>query len=236
MVAPYVIPPASTQLLLCIAADWDSPAGELQCFTHSADGNWQPDGQPRPVMLGRSGLAWGRGLHPLMAGTGKQEGDGRAPAGVFAITALFGYAPADAPLPRAARLPYHPARPGLKCVDDPASGHYNCIVDAAGVPGDWASCEDMLRDDRRYELGAVVAHNMHPPLPGAARASSCTCGRRQRRPLQGAPRWRWPTCRRSPGGWTPPGRRCWCSCPNPNTPATSRRGGCPGGDTGRPRR
>ncbi len=167
MVAPYVIPPASTQLLLCIAADWDSPAGELQCFTRSADGNWQPDGQPLPVMLGRSGLAWGRGLHPLMAGTAKQEGDGRAPAGVFAITALFGYAPADAPLPRAARLPYHPARPGLKCVDDPASGHYNCIVDAAGVPGDWASCEDMLRDDRRYELGAVVAHNMDPPLPGA---------------------------------------------------------------------
>ncbi len=25
----------------------------------------------------------------------------------------------------------------------------------------------MLRDDRRYELGAVVAHNMNPPLPGA---------------------------------------------------------------------
>lgn len=167
MVAPYVIPPASTQLLLCIASDWDSPAGELQCFTRNADGNWQPDGQPLPVMLGRSGLAWGRGLHPLMAGTAKQEGDGRAPAGVFAITALFGYAPADAPLPRAARLPYHPARPGLKCVDDPASGHYNCIVDAAGVPGDWASCEDMLRDDRRYELGAVVAHNMNPPVPGA---------------------------------------------------------------------
>ena len=67
MVAPYVIPPASTQLLLCIAADWDSPAGELQCFTRSADGNWQPDSQPLPVMLGRSGLAWGRGLHPLMA-------------------------------------------------------------------------------------------------------------------------------------------------------------------------
>jgi L,D-peptidoglycan transpeptidase YkuD (ErfK/YbiS/YcfS/YnhG family) len=162
-----VIPPASTQLLLCIAADWDSPAGELQCFTRSADGNWQPASAPLPVMLGRSGLAWGRGLHPLMAGTAKQEGDGRAPAGVFAITALFGYAPADAPLPRAARLPYHPARPGLKCVDDPASGHYNCIVDAAGVPGDWASCEDMLRDDRRYELGAVVAHNMNPPVPGA---------------------------------------------------------------------
>jgi L,D-peptidoglycan transpeptidase YkuD (ErfK/YbiS/YcfS/YnhG family) len=167
MVAPYVIPPASTQLLLCIAADWDSPAGELQCFTRSADGNWQPTSAPLPVMLGRSGLAWGRGLHPLMAGTAKQEGDGRAPAGVFAITALFGYAPADAPLPRAVRLPYHPARPGLKCVDDPASGHYNCIVDAAGVPGDWASCEDMLRDDRRYELGAVVAHNMNPPVPGA---------------------------------------------------------------------
>lgn len=167
MVAPFVIPPASTQLLLCIAADWDSSAGELQCFTRNADGNWQPAFAPLPVMLGRSGLAWGHGLHPLMAGTAKQEGDGRAPAGVFAITALFGYAPADAPLPRAARLPYHPARPGLKCVDDPKSGHYNCIVDAAGVPSDWASCEDMLRDDRRYELGAVVAHNTQRRLPGA---------------------------------------------------------------------
>ena len=85
MVAPFVIPAASTQLLLCIAADWDSPAGELQCFTRNADGGWQPASAPLPVMLGRKGLAWGRGLHPLMAGTAKQEGDGRAPAGVFVL-------------------------------------------------------------------------------------------------------------------------------------------------------
>lgn len=166
MAAPFVIPAASTQLLLCLAPDWDSPGGVLLRAEREAAGGWRHVGAPLPVMLGQRGLAWGEGLHPVMAGRMKCEGDRRAPAGVFAITALFGYAPADAPLPRAARLPYHPARPGLKCVDDPASAHYNCIVDVAGVPCDWASSEDMLRDDLRYELGAVVAHNARR-LPGA---------------------------------------------------------------------
>lgn len=167
MAAPFVIPAASTQLLLCLAPDWDAPGGVLQRAERSADGRWQPVGAPLPVMLGQRGLAWGDGLHPVMTGRMKCEGDRRAPAGVFSITALFGYAAADAPLPAAVRLPYHPARPGLKCVDDPASRHYNCIVDVADVPGDWTSCEDMLRDDRRYELGAVVAHNTQRRLPGA---------------------------------------------------------------------
>ncbi len=167
MAASSVIPAASTQLLLCLAPDWDSPGGVLLRAERDAAGGWRPVSTPLPVMLGQRGLAWGQGLHPAMAGRTKREGDGRAPAGVFAITALFGDAPADAPLPAAFRLPYHPARRGLKCVDDPASTHYNCIVDAASVPDDWASCEDMLRDDRRYELGAVVAHNTNPPVPGA---------------------------------------------------------------------
>lgn len=162
-----VIPASSTQLLLCLSPDWDAPAGHLQRFERNAGEDWQAVGSPIPVTLGRSGMAWGRGVHPPVDDRGKCEGDGRAPAGVFAITGLFGYAAAGDGWTTDLRLPYFAARPGLKCVDDPASAHYNCLVDQAAVTADWASCEDMLRQDRRYEVGAVVAHNTTPPLPGA---------------------------------------------------------------------
>ncbi len=122
------------------------------------------------MSLGRSGLAWGRGLHPPVGGAGreKREGDGRAPAGIFAITALFGYAAADSPFARVARLPYLCATPDLKAIDDPASAHYNRIVDQSAVAHpDWVSCEDMRRCDQRYAIGAVVAHNSDQPVPGA---------------------------------------------------------------------
>lgn len=163
------IPPACRQLLLVVAADWASTAGELRRFARdSADAAWRHVGAGIAVSLGRHGLAWGRGLHPACAGRDKREGDGRAPAGVFAISALFGYAAADSELARAARLPYLAAHRDLLCVDDPASRHYNQIVDrTAPAAVDWASAEEMRRADARYELGAVIGHNCAPVRAGA---------------------------------------------------------------------
>lgn len=160
---------ASRQLLVVVAAHWESSTGRLWRFARTgADMPWQSVGEALAVSLGRAGLAWGRGLHPPAAGGGprKREGDGRSPAGVFAITALFG--DADSPLARVAKLPYLTASAALKAVDDPASAHYNRIVDLSSVAQpDWTSCEEMLRADGRYAIGAVVAHNADPPLPGA---------------------------------------------------------------------
>ena len=162
---------ASRQLLVVVAPHWESTVGRLQRFARGHDdAAWQAVGPALAVSLGRSGLAWGRGLHPPPGGArpGKREGDGRSPAGVFAITALFGEDGPDGPLARAARLPYLAATAGLKAIDDPASRYYNRIVDRSAVARpDWASCEDMLRDDGQYAVGAVVAHNAEPPLPGA---------------------------------------------------------------------
>ena len=159
--------PASRQLLLCLAADWQATRGRLQRFERLPDGGWAAVGSVLPVTLGRAGLAWGRGLHPALPGRTKREGDGRSPAGAFAITAVFGYAAADSPLALAAKLPYLGATRDLKCVDDPASAHYNRVVDQSAVAAvDWASSEDMLRADARYAVGAVVAHNAAPPLAG----------------------------------------------------------------------
>lgn len=171
MIPAGSLPLAAHQLLLCVAPAWDSCAAQLLRFARDRpDGRWQRIGPAVAVSLGRSGLAWGRGLHPPVGGSErqKQEGDGRAPAGIFAITALFGYAAPDSPFARAARLPYLCATPDLKAIDDPASAHYNRIVDQSSVAQpDWASCEDMLRSDQRYAVGAVVAHNCEQPVPGA---------------------------------------------------------------------
>ena len=158
---------ACRQLLLCLAPDWQATSGRLQRFERDVAG-WRPVGEAWPVMLGRNGLAWGMAEESLAATPAlphKIEGDGRAPVGLFPVTALFGYAAADSELARAARLPYLVAHPGLQCVDDAMSAHYNQVVDRAAVTVDWGSAEEMRRVDGRYELGAVVAYNQ-PPQPG----------------------------------------------------------------------
>lgn len=161
---------ASRQLIVVLAPNWASGGGRLQRFGRDTPaGDWRPVGSAVAVSLGRSGLAWGRGLHPPVdSGPQKREGDGCAPAGLFALTALFGDAAPASILGSAAKLPYLRATADLKAIDDPGSAHYNRIVDQSTLAqADWASCEDMLRGDGRYAVGAVVAHNAEPPLPGA---------------------------------------------------------------------
>ena len=162
---------SSRQLILVIASFWDSCAAHLQRFERvRLDGDWRSVGPAIAVSLGKFGLAWGRGLHGEVGGVGpeKREGDGRAPAGMFAITALFGYATPESSFARTAKLPYLCATRDLKCIDDPASAHYNRIVAQSAVAQpDWVSCEDMRRRDQRYAVGAVVGHNCDPVVPEA---------------------------------------------------------------------
>lgn len=164
------IPAQSRQLLLVTAATWDSPAGVARLYERDAARHaWRALGRPMPVSLGRAGLAWGRGLHVAPAGAEptKREGDGRSPAGVFDLRRLTGYA---AQPPRGARLPYEVATATLRCIDDPASRHYNRLVDEARVTRDWNSAEDMRRGDDLYRLVAWVGHN---DAPVEAHAGSC---------------------------------------------------------------
>ena len=162
---------ASCQLLVVEADDWASTTAELQRFAReSIDSDWQAVGKAIPVSLGRSGLAWGIGLHGETGGAAprKREGDGCAPAGIFAITELFGTAPPNSDFASHLHLPYRQATPDIVAVDDPASAHYNRIIDRRQVPApDWLSHEEMLRADERYVVGAFIAHNSPQPVPGA---------------------------------------------------------------------
>lgn len=158
------------QLVLVTTPHVDADEGTLRRYVRDG-GHWRPVGDPVPVTVGRSGIAWGRGLHPPQPGQAKREGDGRAPAGVFRIGTAFGYAQA---FPTA--LPYAPMDAGDWCIDVPDSPLYNRIVDTSEVGGAAVegSTEPMRRDlhadgDQRYRLGFVIEHN-DDAVP---RAGSC---------------------------------------------------------------
>jgi L,D-peptidoglycan transpeptidase YkuD (ErfK/YbiS/YcfS/YnhG family) len=161
-----VIPSEARLLLTSVAPDWDTIATEFAVYRRtSAAAPWQRVRTWRGT-LGRTGLAWGRGLHgdgPPREQTGptKREGDGKSPAGVFTLHGTYGYA--AAPPPRAT-LPYIQVDASWRCVDDPASASYNRIVDEDAVAVDWTSAETMRRDDALYTWVIDVGHNRarHP--------------------------------------------------------------------------
>ena len=152
---------SARQLVVVTTADWNVDHGTLARFERDG-ATWHVVGTPQPVLIGRSGSAWGIGLHPQPSnGPMKREGDGRSPAGVFAIGEAFGYAPTA----RTA-LPYSAMEASSYCVDVSGSPLYNRIVDTR-VVGDQAvagATEPMRRDlhadgDQRYRLGFVIEHN-----------------------------------------------------------------------------
>jgi L,D-peptidoglycan transpeptidase YkuD (ErfK/YbiS/YcfS/YnhG family) len=158
----------SRQAIVVLTPSWDSPQGRLLRFQRSLpNGPWQAIGSGHAVVVGRNGLGWGLGLLATgtLAGPIKKEGDGRAPAGVFRLGTAFGYADPDDS--RWIKMPYQHCVPTLECVDDPASIHYNSVLNRTGlVTIDWTSSEEMRRQDDQYRLGIVVEHNMRPTVSG----------------------------------------------------------------------
>ena len=166
VLAASPVPAESRQLLLSLNDGWDGPSARVQLFERAAaDASWTPVGEPLQASLGRAGLAWGRGLHPSQPqGPQKHEGDGRSPAGVFALRLLLGY---DAAAPAGMRLPYRQSTPTLRCVDDAASRNYNALAEDPGEARDWRSAEELRRKDDLYRLVVWVGHNDAPVEPGA---------------------------------------------------------------------
>ena len=157
------------QVVLVTSSDWDATVGVLTAFERE-EGGWKRVHGPFPAALGRSGSAWGRGLHTQQDGPQKKEGDGRSPAGVFRIGAAFGYEPAIT-----SELNYRQSSASDFCIDVSGSPLYNRIVDAnvvgqAAVAG---STEPMRRDlhangDVRYKIGFVIEHNQDAAPQGGS--------------------------------------------------------------------
>ena len=158
---------SSSQVVVVITKDWTATEGTLRRFERT-ERNWQQVGSSVPVVVGRGGLGWGRGLTnpPSSSDPQKKEGDGRSPAGVFRLTYAFGYAaPEQVP---AIKLPYIQCTDSVECVDDTNSAYYNIIKDRRSAEKvDWKSSEKMRMSDDEYKLGIFIEHNTSPPEPGA---------------------------------------------------------------------
>jgi L,D-peptidoglycan transpeptidase YkuD (ErfK/YbiS/YcfS/YnhG family) len=155
------------QMIVSTTADWDAVDATLQRYERDAAGRpWRPVGAPVAAAVGRTGLAWGTGLHAAQPhGPVKREGDGKAPAGIYRLSSAFGYAAAgEVPW---IRMPYVQSDASIECVDDARSRFYNRRVDRDTIPQpDWTSHEEMRRPDDLYEWGVWVDHNSDPPAPG----------------------------------------------------------------------
>ncbi|MFL6518760.1 MAG: L,D-transpeptidase [Chthoniobacterales bacterium] len=149
----------SRQCLVVVSDNWNAKTGTLRAFERtSSRSGWQMRGGVIPVVLGKKGMAWGRGLLDFKSDARKVEGDNKAPAGIFRLGSAFGYAPRSGA--RWIKLPYVPLTKNSEGIDDPSSRYYNKLVDRSKVGKvDWRSSEQMLRSDVLYKWGIIVAHN-----------------------------------------------------------------------------
>lgn len=153
---------SARQLVLVVTPAWDSTSGMLRRFARDdAGGAWRAVGVSVPIVVGRTGVAWDDSqARPFAGEPVKREGDGRSPAGAFALDTAFGFSVHQ--IVPWIRLPYVQLRTTTECVDDSRSAHYNTIVDRDSVPRvDWGSSERMREIDQ-YAFGVHVAYNAPP--------------------------------------------------------------------------
>jgi hypothetical protein len=151
---------------------WEDSQGDLQLFERiSPKDSWKQIGEPIPVVLGKNGMAWGIGLHPVCNESktlsNKVEGDLKSPAGIFSLGSAFGFLPKSqiAKL----KMEYIHLNEYSEAIDDPSSRYYNCIVNRLEVIPDWTSSE-VMKQIFLYEIGLVVHHNWPQPIPGRGSA------------------------------------------------------------------
>ena len=179
------IKPESSQLVVVVTDSWQVYRGKLQCFERSGKSAWRPVlVKPVEVLLGRNGLAWGRGILSDPGPRIKREGDGCSPAGVFRIGRIYGE---GAGLPAGASYPYTRVTSRDAWVDDSRSPHYNRHVRIAeGKPlPDWVEKERMRLGDPAYHWLVEIRHNSDPPSPGLGSAIFFHTRRGKDRPTAG---------------------------------------------------
>lgn len=159
------VPEETKQVLLVTTPLWTSSGGTLQRFQRTPQG-FAAAGGSVPVRIGSRGLGAGRGAPNtgINAPAPKQEGDKKAPAGVFHLGTAFG---------RAAKAPYEGnGWPYRKTTakdfwsDDPNSPRYNEWF----TLGDGEILAESAERLRSYTLGLVVLHNTQDTVKGAGSA------------------------------------------------------------------
>jgi L,D-peptidoglycan transpeptidase YkuD (ErfK/YbiS/YcfS/YnhG family) len=165
------VPADCTQLIVATGANWDAMRGQMQLFQRAGAGQkWTKSGSAFPVLFGKNGAAWGRGLvGQNESGLRKKERDGRAPAGIFRIGKIYTY---DAQLPQGADYPFHQVTLSDAWIDDVNSPDYNRFVtiDNPAQRPPWFAKQKMRHNDFAYRWLVEIRHNSDPPVPGEGSA------------------------------------------------------------------
>jgi len=172
------------QLIVATAPDWNTDHGQMRLYERDPGGPWRAISDPWPVLFGKSGLAWGRGVAGQeQQGLHKQEKDKRSPAGIFKVGEVYGY---EATLPPGGDYEYHQVTEADAWVDDPRSPHYNehVVADPKNLPP-WFSRERMKSGDFAYHWLINIEHNEHPAIPGEGSAIFFHIRRGETRPTSG---------------------------------------------------
>lgn len=114
-----------------------------------------PDGRRVACAIGRGGG---------VPAARKREGDGATPLGCWPLRRVL-YRPDRRPAPATA-LPCRALDPATGWCDDPAHPAYNTEVRRPFPAGH----EQLWREDRLYDLLAVLGYNDDPPIAGAGSA------------------------------------------------------------------
>ena len=162
----FEIPPKSKQCLVGIASGWNSSYVTLTLYERGPTDTWKQKGSSWKGRLGRNGLVWGKGLHPVPSGANtKREGDGRAPAGVFYTGGAWGYAPS---IKKSPNLNYVQVTPRDLWYEDINSPYYNQYRRIQHDPRTTAEKKaQMKQGDYAHSLKLFIAHNAYPNItPG----------------------------------------------------------------------
>lgn len=169
----------STQMIVVTTPNWHAVEGRLQRYERATTHDeWRALSRPISIVVGKNGLGWASEVMAAAdaqiraaGGPLKKEGDGKSPAGIFALGTAFGYSSQP---PLGLKLPYLTLTESIECVDDARSKYYNRIVDRSVVTPDWNSSEHMRDVGESYRWGIVVDFNgtvigstANPPEPGA---------------------------------------------------------------------
>lgn len=151
LASPHLPP---LQVVLSLTESWTSIEATVSLWSRQENGEFLRQSELFPAVVGKAGLGVGEGLEVIEFRDAplKREGDGRAPAGVFALTSTFGSS-GTAPT----SLPYEPMSEQHLCVDDETDPRYGLIVAVAERRP--RSFERMRRSDALYDFGVVVGHN-----------------------------------------------------------------------------
>lgn len=158
-----------SQALVAIVDDYQSTTGKMWLF-EKHDNNFKQLDNPIDIVIGKTGLAWGHGLHgAALKEPHKIEGDNKTPAGIFKVGSSYGLKPYQEYF--GFKMPYIHFTDDIQAVDDSNSQYYNQIVNIKETQPDWREeHNEHVSKVPEYLYGAIIEYNTEPAI---AHLGSC---------------------------------------------------------------